>query len=115
MLNDAEIPFEFDDQREEILYREAIQGKDVEDFLNSAPGRYVLGAACQDLRTIEEQLTKVWPWRKRRIAVLQRKHEAITLAVEWLTSAVNIGLSSTRELTEAHDEIHEEYQGWKND
>jgi len=104
MLHDAEIPFEFEDQREEGLYREAIQGKDVEDFLNSPAGRFVLGAACQDQQAIEEQLTRVKPWRKRRITELQCEHRAVTLAIEWLTSAVNIGLSSHRELDDANRE-----------
>ncbi|RLA45200.1 MAG: hypothetical protein DRH08_14445 [Deltaproteobacteria bacterium] len=104
MLHNAEVSVEFQDQHEESLYREAIQGKDVEDFLSSPAGRFVLGAACQDQLEIEEQLTKVFPWRKRRIAQLQQKHQAITMAVEWLTSAVNIGLTSHRELDDDHYE-----------
>lgn len=107
MLHNAEISFEFEDQREEALYREAVAGKDIEDFLHSPAGRYVIGAACQDQLALEEKLTKIkpnTPWRRRKIAELQQEHAAITMSIEWLTSAVNIGLSSHRELDEANSE-----------
>ena len=100
-LQDAEVPLEFEDEREESLVRQAVLGHDIQDWLASPVGRWVAGCAAQDQRDIEEQLTTVkpnTPWRRRRIAELQQKHEAITMAIAWLSEAVKLGATAHREL-----------------
>lgn len=100
MLADAEIPADFLDAREDELIAVAMLGKDVEDFLLSPPGQYVIGSAAQDQRDIEEALTHANPnsmFGRRKIARLQQQHQAITLAITWLTEAVKTGMSSQRD------------------
>lgn len=103
LLADAEISVEFRDEHEEALVRMAAQGKDVEEWLRSPAGRFVIGAAAQDTRDIESELTTIkpnTPWRRRKIVELQQRHEAIGMAVQWLRDAVVIGASAERELIE---------------
>ena len=100
-LESAEVPIEFEDEREEALVRIAVQGHESHDFLTGTVGRFVIGAALQDQSDIEEQLTRIkpnTPWRRRKIGDLQQKHEAITLAVGWLCESVRLGMEAHREL-----------------
>jgi hypothetical protein len=100
-LAEAEVTVEFEDAREEALIRQAVLGKDADDFLHSPVGRFVVGAALQDQAFIEEQLTKVsvlTPFGKRKILKLQQKHEAVGLAISWLTDAIRLGHMAERAL-----------------
>ena len=100
-LADAEVSVEFEDEREEALVRLAVQGKDVQDWLHSPVGRFVIGAAAQDQAEIESLLPVIRPntfFRRRKITELQQKHEAIGLAIQWLTEAVKLGLMAERDL-----------------
>jgi len=100
-LHDAEITVEFEDQREETLVRQAVIGQDVHDWLSSDVGRWVIGAALQDQAVIEEKLISIrpnTPWRRRKITELQQQHEAIGLAVGWLSESVKLGMAAVREL-----------------
>lgn len=97
LLADAEIPVEFEDQREEALYRVAVQGNDVRGFLDSPAGKFVIGAALQDQAEIEHKLaTTSVMFGRKKIQELQLEHRAITLAISWLTDAVRIGLDGER-------------------
>ena len=105
-LHDAEVPIEFEDEREEILVRQAVQGKDVQDWLLSPVGRWVCGAGAMDQRDIESQLVTIkpnTPWRRRKITELQQQYEAINLAIGWLSEAVKIGAAAERELHEVSE------------
>lgn len=101
MLANAEVPVEFEDEREEALIRMAVQGKDVHEWLSGTVGKFVIGAARQDQVDIEEKLTSLkpnTPWRRRKIVELQQEYAAIGLAIQWLTEAVRIGMSAERDL-----------------
>jgi len=100
-LHDAEVPVEFEDANEEILVRQAVMGRDAQDWLLSPVGRWVSGAAVQDQREIESKLTTIkpnTPWRRRRITELQQQYQAISLAIGWLSEAVKLGAAAEREL-----------------
>lgn len=100
-LHNAEVPIEFEDAREESLVRQAALGEDALSWLESPVGRFVCGAAVQDQREIEILLPTIrpnTPWRRRRIVDLQQKHEAITLAIGWITEQVTLGAAAKREL-----------------
>lgn len=103
LLADAEISTEFDDEYQHELALQAILGKDVEDWMRGPVGRFVLGAAVQDQRAIEQKLVSINPntfFRRRKLAELQQEHRAIGKALEWLRDAVVIGESAHRELNE---------------
>lgn len=97
-FQDAEFTVEFQDRREEALIRTAVLGQEARDFLESSVGRYVIGAAAQDQGEIERQLTEVSPWNRRRILRLQQKHQAVSMAIGWLTEMVRDGAHSERQL-----------------
>ena len=49
------------------LYAEAMLGQDVESFLASDIGRYLIGRADQESAEAVDKLKTVFPWRRRRI------------------------------------------------
>jgi hypothetical protein len=55
------------------LYAEAILGKDVEEWLKSDVGRYMLAGFEEEEREALESLSKIFPWRWRRIMQLQER------------------------------------------
>lgn len=102
-LATAEITVEFEDAREEALVRQAVQGRDTHDFLSSPVGRFVVGAALQDQSEIEEQLATtsvVSEEGVRTVRELQQKHQAIGMAITWLTEAIQLGTMAERQLKE---------------
>ncbi|MCB2130882.1 MAG: hypothetical protein KDE03_17895 [Rhodobacteraceae bacterium] len=102
-LANAEVPLHFENQREEILIRQAVQGRDAQEFMMSPVGKFVAGAAVQEQQMIEAAIIKIKPntrWRRRRISELQQKHDAITMAVQWLCEQVNIGAEAEKALYE---------------
>jgi hypothetical protein len=106
-LAEAEIPIEFEDEREEALVRTAVVGKDAHDWLSSQLGQFVIGSAYQDQIKIQEALTKVSPlslFGRRKIAKLQQRHEAVEMAIEWLTDAVRVGMMAERRLEDYNTE-----------
>lgn len=56
-----------------ILLAQGALGKDAEDFLRSDIGRYLIGRARQEAMLALRELKTVWPWRRRRIQVLQNR------------------------------------------
>ena len=55
------------------LFAEAALGRDAEEFLGTELGRYMLARAEEEEREALEELSRVWPWRRRRIEQLQTK------------------------------------------
>lgn len=55
------------------LYAEAILGKDVEEWLKSDVGRYMVAGFEADEREAMDTLAKVHPWRWRKITQLQER------------------------------------------
>lgn len=61
------------DASTQTLYAEAVLGKDVEEWLKSDVGRYMLAGFEEDEQEAIDALSKVWPWRWRRIIQLQER------------------------------------------
>jgi hypothetical protein len=57
----------------QTLYAEAILGKDMEEWLKSDVGRYMLEGFEEYEREALEDLAKVHPWRRRKIVQLQER------------------------------------------
>lgn len=97
-FSEAEVSVEFASKREEELIAAAVAGRDAHDWLHTSVGRYVIGAAVQDQQDIERRLASVSPWNRRRILRLQQKHQAVELAVGWLTEMVKNGQHAEQQL-----------------
>jgi hypothetical protein len=52
---------------------EAVLGRDAEEFLATDIGRYIVGRCEQDIAEAQDQLSRVSPWRKKRIQELQNQ------------------------------------------
>jgi len=76
---------------EEVLLAEAMLGRDAEDFLNSDIGRYIIGRADQEIAEATELLTRVSPWRRRRIAQLQNDIWRAQSVKGWLAEMITSG------------------------
>lgn len=57
----------------QTLYAEAILGKDVEEWLKSDVGRYMLAGFEEYENEALEELSSVSPWRRRKILQLQER------------------------------------------
>jgi hypothetical protein len=57
----------------QTLYAEAILGKDVEEWLKSDTGRYMVAGFEEDEKEAMDALAKVHPWRWKRIIQLQER------------------------------------------
>lgn len=106
-LNNGELSPDFMDQDEEVLFAEAKLGEEADAFFKSDVGRYVVGAAIQDMRKIQSQLLTVSPWRKRRIQQLQNQATACQLAMNWLGEAITNGDSAYQELLARRSQHHD--------
>jgi len=82
------------------VLRTAVFGKQVEQFLESDIGTYILQCAQEQEREAVEKLKGVDPTDWKKIIGLQWKiHEAENV-VKWLTDAVRAGLQATEHLKE---------------
>lgn len=72
------------------LYAEAILGKDVEEWLSTDVGRYMVAGFEEDEKEALEALAKVFPWRWRKIMQLQERvrltRKFKSLAAEMITT-----------------------------
>lgn len=82
------------------LYAEAMLGRDVEDFVNSDIGKYVIGCAEQEAQEAMEQLKRCHPWRRRRITELQNKIWRAESVQSWLAELVIKGKQALTQLEE---------------
>lgn len=99
LLGYAEVSVEFEDAREEELIRIGVMGEDTRDWLNSELGRFVMAAAVEDQRSLEGKMARTWiigPIGKRKMRKLQMQHEAISLAIGWLTERITMGMEAQR-------------------
>ena len=100
-LHNAEVSVEFESAEEENLIRRAVVGVDAHEWLHTSTGRFVIGAAHQDLEQIKEQLATMrpmTPWGRRRELRLRQRYEAIELAISWLLDAVVQGKEAKNQL-----------------
>lgn len=104
MLATAEIPQEREEQMEAALIAECELGVAAEEFLESQVGRYVVGAADQEMKRIKDDLIGVDPLASKAIADLQAQYQARCLAIRWLCEAVKKGKDAARVIERYSDD-----------
>lgn len=82
------------------LFAEAMIGKDVEEFIQSDIGRYLIGCAEQESSDALEQLKRVFPWRRRKITELQNRIWRAESFQSWLAELVIQGKQALQQLEE---------------
>lgn len=75
----------------DVLWAEAVIGRDAKDFLASDLGRYIVGRCQQEKADAQEQLSRVSPWRRNRIRQLQNEVWRAESVVVWLSELVTLG------------------------
>ena len=85
------------------LVETAVFGKEVENFLGSNIGRYLVHKAEVQAEKATEELKRVAWWRGRRIKQLQNRIAVAESIQQWLGDAIMDGLSATNSL-EANDQ-----------
>jgi len=78
----------------------AVFGRQVEDFLKSDIGDYLLQCAKRKEMLAMEQLKRVSPWRRRRIQQLQNEIEIAESIQGWLGDAIASGHAALEQLQE---------------
>jgi hypothetical protein len=76
---------------DDLLYAEAILGKDAEEFMASDVGRYLLGRAEQEADEANDKLKRISPWRRRRITELQNEIWRAESVKGWLIEIIRAG------------------------
>jgi hypothetical protein len=88
----------------DLLMAEAVLGRDAEEFLNTELGRYILGRCEQEIAEAQDQLSRVSPWRRRRIQQLQNEVWRAQSMKAWLGELITNGRSAEASLEEQeHD------------
>ena len=80
----------------------AIFGKQVENFLNTELGKYLVGRAEAQAERAHEQLARVLPWRRRRIQQLQNEIWLAERFQQWLAEAIMDGEQAVNLIEEDH-------------
>lgn len=84
------------------LLETAIFGRQVEGFLGSDLGKYLVLKAETEAEDATEILKKVYPWRRRKIQELQNTIWRAESFQQWLADAVVDGMQATNLLEEEH-------------
>lgn len=85
------------------LYAEAMLGQDVESFLASDIGRYLIGRADQESAEAVNKLKTCFPWRRRRITELQNQIWRAESFQSWLGELIIRGRQATSQLEQQED------------
>lgn len=88
----------------EVLMAQAVLGRDAEEFLNTELAKYVFGRAEQEKALAQEKLSKVSPWRKRRIQELQNEVWRAEALKDWFAELVSEGKAAEAQLEEENNE-----------
>jgi hypothetical protein len=100
------MPFgETPDQEDRILaenplLRVAVFGRQVEDFLRTDIGDYLLKQAEYDANEAIRKLKTTSPWRRRRIQELQNDIRVAENFINWLAEAIQSGEQAKQQLEE---------------
>lgn len=89
---------------QDILFAEAILGKDAEEFLNSDVGKYLLGCAQQEIEEAQDLLSTVSPWRRNRIKQLQNQIWRAKSVRQWLIEVIQAGQQAQTMLEDRTEE-----------
>lgn len=73
---------------EDPLVESAVFGREVENFLNTAIGKYLVERAENQADAANEQLKRVCSWRSRKIQELQNKIWVAESFQQWLADAI---------------------------
>jgi len=82
----------------ETLFAEAMLGKDAEEFLKTDVGRYLAARADEEEREALEALSRVSPWRRRRISQLQAQVWRAQSFRGWLGEMIVTGRQALQQL-----------------
>lgn len=82
------------------LVRTATFGKQVEDFLDTDIGKYLVGRAEQECNEALDKLKVVSSWRRRRIRDLQAQVWRAEAFQQWLGNAIVEGQHALQMLQE---------------
>lgn len=76
--------------------RVAVFGAQVEQFLESDIGQYLIGQAEEEYEQAMQELAVVAPWRRRRIQQLQNQAKVAGSIQQWLAMAIENGHQATQ-------------------
>ena len=82
------------------LVAEVDLGRQAKDFIHSDLGRHLVGCLNQECILAQEELAKVWPWRRNRIRVLQNRIWRSQFMLSWLRDLILSGKSADGALQE---------------
>lgn len=82
------------------LIAEVDLGMQAKDFINSDLGRHLVGCLHQEIILAQEELARVWPWRWRRIQVLQNRIWRSQFMLNWLRDLILSGKTADGALKE---------------
>jgi hypothetical protein len=82
------------DEEQEILVKRAIFGKQVENFLSSDIGRYILARAEDQAATAMDKLKTCTPTEGRLVQSLQNDIYKAESIREWLGHAIQDGMNA---------------------
>lgn len=82
------------DEDKDLLIRRAVFGKEVEQFLNSSVGRYMISRAHSEVSEAFELLKKCDPKDGKTVQHLQNQVWKAESINQWLSDAVTDGLAA---------------------
>lgn len=85
----------------DVLFAEAILGRDAEEFLNTELGKYLIGRARREKQEAQEKLNTTSPWRRRRIQDLQNEIWRAESFEAWLAEIIMDGRNAEKVLDES--------------
>lgn len=88
---------------EQILQAEANVGYDVEEWVSSAVGRYIIGRAEQYERQTLQELKNTSSLRIFKVMRLQNQAKTPAMFLQWLEQAIVEGREAGYQLTEMQD------------
>lgn len=88
----------------DLLWAEAVLGRDAQEFLESDIGRYLIGRCNQEIAEAQDKLSMVSPWRRNRIRQLQNEVWRAKSVKDWLVELVTAGTQAEAVLDELERE-----------
>lgn len=75
----------------EVLWAEAVLGKEAQEFLESDIGRYIVGRCDQEIQEAQDKLNTVSSWRRNRIVQLQNEIWRARSVKGWIGELIQAG------------------------
>lgn len=88
----------------DLLFAEAVLGRDAQEFLNSELGRYLTGMCENEEKLASEELSRVSPWRRNRIRQLQNEIWRARSVRQWLGEIIQAGKQAEHSLEDHEDD-----------